>query len=89
MARAIQESLSEGAKLRWVHSGAQLADSLTKAMDACFLRAILKHGWYRLTDEMALLKDRAKSKDRIRWLKQQNPETKTNESPHDDQTNKI
>ena len=74
VARAIKESLEEGTKLRWVHTGAQLADSLTKAMEAHFLRATLKHGFYRLTDETALLKSRANTKDRIRWLKQASTE---------------
>lgn len=74
VARAIEESLEEGTKLRWVHTGAQLADSLTKAMEAHFLRATLKHGSYRLTDETALLKSRANTKDRIRWLKQASSE---------------
>eukprot|EP00438_Fugacium_kawagutii_P005439 Skav226195 [mRNA] locus=scaffold2212:160140:165589:- [translate_table: standard] len=69
VARAIKEALEEGTKLRWVHTGAQLADALTKAMEAHFLRATLKHGSYRLTDEEALLKTRANTKDRIRWLK--------------------
>ena len=31
VARAIKESLKEGISLRWVHTGAQLADCLTKA----------------------------------------------------------
>jgi hypothetical protein len=75
VARAIKESLEEGTKLRWVHTGAQLADSLTKAMEAHFLRATLKHGSYRLTDETALLKARANTKDRIRWLKQATTES--------------
>jgi hypothetical protein len=75
VARAIKESLEEGTKLRWVHTGAQLADSLTKAMEAHFLRATLKHGSYRLTDETALLKARANTKDRIRWLKQATAES--------------
>ena len=83
VARAIKESLEEGTKLRWVHTGAQLADSLTKAMEAHFLRATLKHGFYRLTDETALLKARANTKDRIRWLKQTNTESDTINLPLD------
>ena len=70
VARAIKEALREGTQLRWVHGGAQLADSLTKAMESHFLRATLKHGFYKLYDEAATLKERAKTKDRLRWLKE-------------------
>ena len=71
VARAIKETLREGINLRWVHTGAQLADALTKAMEARFLRETLKHGSYRLCDENSMLKERAKTRDRIKWLKQQ------------------
>jgi len=71
VARAIKETLREGINLRWVHTGAQLADALTKAMEARFLRETLKHGSYRLCDEQSTLKERAKTRDRIKWLKQQ------------------
>lgn len=69
VARAIKEALSEGVRLRWVHSGAQLADALTKSMDSRFLRETLSLGEYRLSDEDAILKERAKTRDRIQWLK--------------------
>ena len=39
-ARAIKDFLSEGTTLRWVHSGAQVADALTKIMESHFLRHI-------------------------------------------------
>ena len=71
MARAIKESLPEGTTLRWVPSGAQLADSLTKAMESHFLRETLKFGFYKLCDEASTLKERAKTKDRLRWLRTQ------------------
>ena len=71
MARAIKESLREGTTLRWVPSGAQLADSLTKAMESHFLRETLKFGFYKLCDEASTLKERAKTKDRLRWLRTQ------------------
>ena len=71
VARAIKETLREGINLRWVHTGAQLADALTKAMEARFLRETLKHGSYRLCDENSMLTERAKTRDRIKWLKQQ------------------
>ena len=67
--RAIKEQLSEGVKLRWVHSGAQLADSLTKIMENNFLRETLRIGRYKLNDELEVLKDRASSRNRLKWLK--------------------
>lgn len=69
MARAIKDFLKEGTHLRWAPSGAQLADALTKSMDSHFLRETLKLGSYRIYDEQSTLKERAKSKDRLRWLK--------------------
>lgn len=69
MARAIRESLCEGTHLRWVPSGAQLADALTKAMESHFMRETLRLGTYRIFDEESTLKARAKSKDRLKWLK--------------------
>ena len=70
MARSKKESLKEGIQLRWVHTGAQLADALTKAMQAHFLRETLHLGQYRLVDESTTLKDRAQSRDRVRWLRE-------------------
>lgn len=68
-ARAIKEFLTENVSLRWVHGGAQLADFLTKVMDASFLRETLKMGKYLLHDELEVLKNRASARNRIRWLK--------------------
>ena len=48
-ARAIKDLLEEGVQLRWVHSRAQLADSLTKVMENSFLRHTLQIGQYRLS----------------------------------------
>ena len=42
LARSIKDILSEGISLHWVHSGAQLADALTKIMEATFLRETLQ-----------------------------------------------
>ena len=67
-ARAIKDMLSEGINLRWVHSGAQLADCLTKIMEASFMRETLRLGHYRLHDEGEVLKDRANARNRIKWL---------------------
>jgi hypothetical protein len=71
MARAIKESLREGTILRWVPSGAQLAAALTKAIESNFLRETLRLGYYKLCDEASTLKERAKTKDRLRWLRSQ------------------
>lgn len=68
-ARAIKDLLSEGTSLRWVHSGAQLADCLTKIMESSFLRETLRVGQYKLHDESEVLKNRASSRNRIKWLK--------------------
>ena len=69
VARAIKETLREGINLRWVHTGAQLADALTKIMETNFLRETLKWGHYKLHDELEVLKNRATARNRMRWLK--------------------
>ena len=68
-AQAIKEQLAEGVGVRWVHSGAQLADSLTKIMESSFLRETMKRGYYKLNDEQEVLKNRASARNRIKWLK--------------------
>ena len=68
-ARSIKDMLSENTTLRWVHSGAQLADALTKVMESSFLRNTLKIGKYRLNDEMEILKQRSNNRNRLKWLK--------------------
>jgi hypothetical protein len=70
-ARAIKDLLSENVTLRWVHSGAQVADALTKIMECAFLRHVLTVGHYRLHDEDKTLKDRATSRNRMQWLQQE------------------
>ena len=77
-ARSIKDLLAEGIKLRWVHSGAQLADALTKIMEASFLRETLRLGKYKLHDELAILKQRSHNRTRLKWLKDQK-EYPTNE----------
>ena len=67
-ARAIKDLLAEGVKLRWVHTGAQLADALTKIMQCHFLRNTLRCGRYSLHDEEEILKERASSRTRTKWL---------------------
>ena len=73
-ARAIKDLISEGVAVRWVHSGAQLADALTKVMESSFLRHTLKQGTYRLHDEDQILKQRADARTRIKWLKDEEKE---------------
>lgn len=68
-ARMIKDLLAEGTTLRWVHSGAQLADCLTKIMEGSFLRETLRLGKYRLNDEQSVLKNRSNARNRIRWLR--------------------
>ena len=68
-ARKIKDLLAEGIQLRWVHSGAQLADSLTKIMDSGFLRETLLQGKYRLNDELEILKARSDARTRLKWLR--------------------
>ena len=69
LARSIKDILSEGIKLHWVHSGAQLADALTKVMEANFLRETLRQGKYCLHDSNEVLKNRASARNRLKWLK--------------------
>ena len=69
--KAIKEHLAEGCVLKWVHSGAQLADSLTKVMPSDFLREALRTGVYKLHDATAILKERASHRNRLRWLREQ------------------
>ena len=68
-ARRIKDLLDEGVHIRWVHSGAQLADSLTNIMDTSFRRETLLQGKYRLNDELEILKARLDKRTRLKWLK--------------------
>ena len=69
LARSIKDALTEGIRLHWVHSGAQLADALTKVMEANFLRETLRNGHYRLHDSEEILKNRASDRNRLKWLR--------------------
>ena len=68
-ARLIKEQLSTGIQVRWVPSGAQIADALTKIMDNDMLRTCLMLGKYCLRDEDKILQARSDAKSRLRWLK--------------------
>ena len=78
----IRERLKENVLTRWIHSKGQLADCLTKAMDARALRDCLASGRYALYDESATLKERENKREAIGWYKQQT-EQHTQEKPHD------
>lgn len=69
LARSIKDIMSEGIRLHWVHSGAQLADALTKVMEANFLRETLRNGRYCLHDSEEVLKNRASNRNRLKWLR--------------------
>ena len=73
-AKAIKEMMNEGTLIRWVHSGAQLADALTKHMNSDFLRATLSQGSYQLHDAGEILKQRATARSRLQWLRSQKKE---------------
>lgn len=65
----IRERLRDNCKTRWVHSQAQLADTLTKSMDGSLLRECLATGQYSLFDEQIQLKARADKRNRLAWIK--------------------
>ena len=68
-AKLIKEHLNNGIQIRWVPSQAQLADALTKIMDASILRECLSRGRYSLHDEDQILRARSDSRTRLQWLK--------------------
>ena len=67
----IKDRVQLGVDMHWVHSAAQLADSLTKSMDTTTLRAFLEHGKICLHDIEAVLQERADKKTHKKWLKDQ------------------
>jgi hypothetical protein len=71
LARSIKDMLAENVSLRWVHSGAQVADALTKEMECSFLRHVLRAGKYQLHDQEQILKERASARNRLKWLQNQ------------------
>jgi len=68
-AKLIKEHLQNGIQIRWVPSGAQVADSLTKIMDNTMLRECLRLGKYSLHDESEILKARSDSRARLQWIR--------------------
>ena len=79
-AKLIREHLAAGVLVRWVPTGAQMADALTKCMDGTVLRECLLLGQYRLTDEAQLLKTRADSRTRLKWLQGEKPNSEPEKS---------
>ena len=74
----IRERLKSNCAIRWVTSNAQLADCLTKTMDASTLRACLANGRYCLFDENRVLQERSDRRQRLKWAKEatsQQPQT--------------
>lgn len=66
-ALVIRERLQEGVKVKWVHSAAQMADALTKHMDATTLRIFLSRGRCVLHDVDEILRQRADRKTKKEW----------------------
>eukprot|EP00435_Cladocopium_sp_Y103_P041712 s568_g11.t1 len=66
-ALVIRDRLREGVIVKWVHSAAQMADALTKDMDATTLRSFLARGRCILHDVEEILKQRSDKKLRNEW----------------------
>jgi hypothetical protein len=66
----IKDHIQSGIRPHWVHSAAQLADALTKAMDGFRLREFLRSCICCLHDVAEILKERADRKAQKLWLSQ-------------------
>lgn len=66
-ALVIKDHVRSGIQAHWVHSAAQLADSLTKPMDNYRLREFLKSHHCCLHDVQEILKQRADKKAQRLW----------------------
>ena len=75
-AKLIKEHFRNGIQIRWVPSQAQLADALTKIMDASILRERLARGRYSLHDEDQILRARSDSRARMQWLRNMSQDSK-------------
>lgn len=69
----IKDRIKEGIIVKWVHSAAQLADTLTKIMDRTSLRNFLAKGKCIIHDVDEILRERADKKARKQWLDQALP----------------
>lgn len=76
-ALVIKERLQEGVLVKWVHSAAQMADSLTKDMDTTVLRSFLRQGQCVLHDIDEILKQRADKKIRQKWYEYSSADVST------------
>ena len=66
----IKDRLKEGVVVKWVHSAAQLADSLTKHMDCSNLRKFLQTGRCIIHDVDEILRARADKRSKKAWVEQ-------------------
>ena len=66
-ARVIRDWLRGGVTAKWVHSVAQMTDSLPKDMDASTLRAFLSRGRCVHHDIDEILRQRSDKKLRSEW----------------------
>lgn len=71
----IKERCQEHCSFRWIPTSLQLADCLTKPMDATLLRAILEQSHFQLFDESASLQTNAHRKQAVHWYQQSVPES--------------
>jgi len=67
----IKDRMKEGVRIKWVHSAAQLADSLTKHMDCSVLRDFLAKGKCIIHDVDAVLQARADKRSKKMWMNQE------------------
>ena len=67
----IRERCQEHCSFRWIPTSLQLADALTKCMDATLLRQVLASSSFQLHDEADSLQRNAHKKQAIQWLKDQ------------------
>ena len=66
----IKQRCMENAQFRWIPTTLQVADSLTKNMDATLLRTILAQGRFRLFDTSESLARDVQRRKAIEWLTQ-------------------
>ena len=69
-ALVIKDRAAQGVSMYWVHSAAQLADSLTKHMDCGNLRWFLQNGQCCLHDISEVLKSRADKRAQRQWFQE-------------------
>lgn len=82
-ALVIKDRAAQGVNMYWVHSAAQLADSLTKHMDNTSLRWFLQNGHCCLHDISEVLKNRADKRAQKQWLQETHQLTPSNNSMSD------